>query len=75
MELEKCPKCGSEDLYDVNGYEHKGKGHAIKCRQCKLSVVIKGLDGKLELYENRKDAVKAWNKRVRESKVDWENEK
>lgn len=52
----RCPFCGGKaEVHDLGGW-----GYFVKCSKCEISQD--------KLYKQRCDAVKAWNKRVKDER-------
>ena len=57
--LERCPHCGSNDLWGPNFTEYIGDNRSprwwVECRECPAGMEVKG--------ETPKALIEAWNKR------------
>lgn len=57
--LKKCPFCGSDaSLYSHDRGDNPGEDYSVGCNNYKCGI-------ETALYETRKEAIEAWNRRVK----------
>lgn len=67
-ELKPCPFCGGRAEIVIGDYNSWTEGYAVECSHCCLTLGAYGRLGEtyqwMCVYENKADAVDAWNRRV-----------